>query len=119
MGLCIGGAWCRKQKCKNRCKGWFANMPMVEEGCKKACNDNTSFSRDDYLCSGNYINVGEVMLRYKTDPCPNDGITMQQLLDPLDTHNAESRRLKQYLPVLAGAAILFVVVLLIIPTKNK
>lgn len=119
MGFCLGGKWCRNQKCKDRCRSWFGTMGDVMDSCKGACNSgNTDFSRDEFLCSGDYVDINSVMLRYKIDPCPSDSITLPGLLDPLDSYNEEQRRIKAYTPILVGIGVLFIIMLLIIPTKK-
>jgi hypothetical protein len=92
MGVCIGGKWCRTQECKNRCKGWFGAQPEIERSCKNACKVNSSLKRDDFLCSGEWIDQRVVMSAYGYDPCENDSIIMTDLLDPMGEHKAEEEQ---------------------------
>lgn len=62
------------------------------------------------------------MLRYKFDPCADDDLGLDDLLDPLDTRNQEARTLKSYTPLLIGAGVIFIValaLLLFAPTKSN
>lgn len=122
MGFCIGGKWCRTQECRSRCESWFGTMVDVADACKKACNNSVSFTKDEFLCSGKYLDIGPVMLRYKFDPCADDDLGLDDLLDPLDTRNQEARTLKSYTPLLIGAGVIFIAalaLLLFAPTKSN
>ncbi len=122
MGFCIGGKWCRTQECRSRCESWFGTMPDVKDACRKACDGSVSFSKEEFLCSGQYLDVGPVMLRYKYDPCNDDSITMESILDPANKRTEEEDRLKLYAPYLIGASVLFLGALALIlfaPTKKE
>lgn len=119
MGFCIGGAWCRKQDCRKRCESWFGTMPDVMDSCKARCNDSTSFTRDEYLCSGNNVDIGTVMLRYKTDPCPDDNILLSDLLDPLGREDDEIEAARAYTPLIIGIALIMLTGLIYLITNKK
>ncbi|WP_425421813.1 hypothetical protein [Phaeodactylibacter xiamenensis] len=97
-------------------------MPDVKDACRKACDGSVSFSKEEFLCSGQYLDVGPVMLRYKYDPCNDDSITMESILDPANKRTEEEDRLKLYAPYLIGASVLFLGALALIlfaPTKKE
>jgi len=106
MGVCIGGKWCRTQKCKNRCKGWFSGQDDLERACKNACKVTTSFSKDDFLCSGEWVDDGNVILAYGYDPCLGSGREAEEILDPLGNRDREEQRLKQIIPIVVALIVL-------------
>ena len=115
---CIGGKSCRRYDCRQRCKGWFGGMDELERACKGRCNgDSTSFSKEDFLCSGQWVDDGNIILAYGYDPCPNSGRTTEEILDPLGDRAREDERLKTVIPIVlalivliaAGLGILYVV----------
>ena len=99
-------------QCQTRCKGWFSGMPDVERSCKSACKSNTELTKDDFLCSGNYIEEALLIARYGYDPCPNNSTTLEGYLDPLndrpreDAKNEQLSELAVILCIVAGAAVL-------------
>jgi len=105
MGLLCG----RKCECRRRCKSYFSDMPDVERGCIKACSDNRDLSREDYLCSGQYIDQQQFMLSYGYDPCPNDGITMPDVLDPTNSFERGQKNISQLMPVFLGIGLVVVI----------
>lgn len=116
MAFCIGGKWCRRQECRNRCKSWFGQQPDLERQCSALCNNNTSFSREDFLCSGQYVDQNVVILAYGYDPCPNSGPTVQNILDPLSDRQRQDEELEKFTPVLIGGGLLVLAALIILVT---
>lgn len=116
MALCIGGKACRRQACKNRCKSWFSAQPDIERQCKNACKDNISFSREDFLCSGKWVDRTVVMLTYGYDPCPGQagGRTMEELLDPLGDRERDEQKREDLQPVILGGALLILAALVVL-----
>lgn len=84
----------KKCKCKRRCKGWFGLMPDLERACKNACKTQDNLTKDEFLCSGNWVNQQVVMAAYGIDPCANDEITIDDFLDPLGDREAEAEKLE-------------------------
>lgn len=102
----------RRNQCQQRCKGWFSGMPDVERSCKNACKTNTELTKDEFLCSNNYIEEALLIARYGYDPCPGRGATLESYLDPLgdrpreDVKNEQLSELAVILGIAAGAAVL-------------
>lgn len=120
MGFCLGGKWCRTQDCKERCKGWFAGQPELERSCKNACKQNSDLQKQDFLCSGNWVDQQIVFQAYGYDPCPNDGIGLDDFLDPLDDRGRDDQKRKNLQPlILIIGAILFFAVAALIYVKMK
>lgn len=99
MGFCIGGKWCRRQKCNQRCKSWFGLQPDLERACINACKGNTSLAKDDFLCSGKYVDEQVIMGAYGYDPCAATGVDIEDYLDPLDTQAENQERLQSLMPL--------------------
>lgn len=114
MAICVGGKWCRRQECRKRCESWFGTMPDVADACKSACHNSTSFTREQFLCSGKYIDKATVIARYKYDPCPGQGLTVEDFLDPLNDREREDRKLSEYGPVIAAIGFMLLSGLIII-----
>lgn len=115
--LCIGGKMCRRVDCKNRCKSWFTASPELEVACRGRCDSNdTSFTKENFLCSGDWIDDRDVIALYGYDPCPKSGGTIDEVLDPLGDRAREDERLQQIMPlaiaivvlIAAGLAIMYV-----------
>lgn len=111
MGFCIGGKWCRTQECKERCKGWFAGQPELERSCKNACKVNHSLNKSDFLCSGDWIDQQIVFAAHGYDPCPGDGVVIDEYFDPLNDRGREDQKNENLRPViyLVVAALFFAV----------
>ncbi len=114
MGLCIGGKWCRRQECRKRCDGWFGTMGEIRDACRSACHNSTSFTKEEFLCSGDYIDQEYVIGRYKYDPCKDDDITLPGFLDPLNERERQEEQRQDMLPVYAGLGLLFFAALIVI-----
>lgn len=99
-------------QCQTRCKSWFSGMPDVERSCKNGCKTNTELTKDEFLCSNNYIEESLLIARYGYDPCPGRGATLESYLDPLgdrsreDVKNEQLSELAVILGIAAGAAVL-------------
>lgn len=120
MGICIGGAACRRQDCKERCRAWFGAMPDIEYACRNACKSNTSFTKDEFQCSGNWIDDAIVIRNYGYDPCTTGGTSVQQYLDPLaDRAREDQQNTKAFeiAGILGGVALLALLVFLLVIKK--
>lgn len=89
-------------------------MPQVKEACRAACNSSTSFGKEEFLCSGDYVDQQFVIGRYKYDPCPNDGTTLEEFLDPLGSRAQEAQKRQDFIPVIAALAAFLLAGLIII-----
>lgn len=105
MGFCIGGKWCRRQKCNQRCKSWFGLQPDIERACRNACKSNSSLDKDDFLCTGKYLDEQVIMGAYGYDPCAATDINIEDYLDPLDTQAENEQRLNTLMPLFIILAI--------------
>ncbi|WP_425420908.1 hypothetical protein [Phaeodactylibacter xiamenensis] len=115
---CLGGKWCRRNECKDRCDSWFGTMPDVRDACRAACAGNISFSKEEFLCSGNYVDQEYVIGRYKYDPCLDDDTTLEGFLDPLSDREREEEKRNDLMPLIAGLAMIFLAGLIIISTAR-
>ncbi|MCB0653951.1 MAG: hypothetical protein KDC85_21920 [Saprospiraceae bacterium] len=120
MGFCLGGKWCRTQDCKERCKGWFGAQPDIERSCKNACKTNSGLTKDDFLCSGNWIDQQIVFAAYGYDPCAGDNTTIEDYFDPLDDRAREDAKPEKYKDlIIIVAAILLLALAALIYVKMK
>jgi hypothetical protein len=108
-----------KCKCTRRGKSYFSGLPELERGFSKACDSNSKITKEEYLCSGRYIDQAQVILMYGYDPCPNNGVTPAQVLDPLNTQKSSADAAKQAQPMYLGIGILIAVGLLILWLINR
>lgn len=113
--------WDKGCKCKNRCEGQFAH-PSLVEACKGWCKSSADFkngflngriSRQDFLCSGKYINLSTQMLATNTDLCPNDNLTLEDLLTPIDEGEERLEKLQDYTPILIGGGVFILILMLL------
>lgn len=85
-------------------------MPDLERGCRKACDSSDRhLTREKYLCSGKYIDEAQYMLSYGHDPCPDWGLTMDDVLDPTNSFEKNQENLKNLTPVFIGIGALVLV----------
>ncbi|MEO0341156.1 MAG: hypothetical protein AAF242_18320 [Bacteroidota bacterium] len=86
----------------------------MEKGCKKLCGTGkTEFSKQEYLC-GKYVDEELLILAYGYDPCEG-GISMQEVLDPLDSAGDEQRDFERYQDVLiVGGALVFIAIIALV-----
>lgn len=119
MPFCIGKKACARARCKNRCQSWLAGKPDLVKACKNVCKSHSGLEKEEFLCSGKYVDQHDYMLRYKTDPCPEDDIVMQQVLDPLDDRGREEREWQDLQPVLVVLGLLIVAALVILYVLKK
>lgn len=119
-GILLGKKQKKIDECQRRCKSWFSGMPDVERSCKNACKNNTELSKDEFLCSGNYIEEALLIARYGYDPCPNQGLDVPTYLDPLqdrpreDVKNAQLKEVAVILGIVAGAGLLILLLLTVV-----
>ena len=103
MGLFFG----KKCDCKRMFKGWLGPMPDIERSCKNACKTKTDLTKEEFLCSGNWIEQQVLMAAYGIDPCLNDEVTLGDYFDPLgDRENAKEK--------LTGLKDLFIILAILI-----
>jgi hypothetical protein len=112
--------WDKGCKCKNRCEGVFSH-PGVVESCKGWCKSSSNFKngfingkigREDFLCSGKYIDLPTHMLATNVDPCPNDDLTLEDLLDPTNQAETRKQKINDFTPVIIGGAVFIGILLL-------
>jgi hypothetical protein len=114
MAFCIGGKMCRRQECRNRCRSWFGQQADIERQCRKLCNNNISFTREEFLCSGEYVDDALIILSYGYDPCPGSGANVQDLLDPLNDRERQDAELEKFTPVILGGGLMLLAALVIL-----
>lgn len=114
MPLCVGRKACKRAECKQRCKSWFGAQPDIERACKNACGSNSSLTKEDFLCSGNYIDDAIMIAAYGYDPCPNSGTSIEDLFDPLGDRDREDEKLQELQPAIIGGGILVLAALVIL-----
>lgn len=114
MPICIGREACKRAKCKQRCKSWFGAQPDIERACKNACGSNYNLAKDDFLCSGNYIEQAVIIGAYGYDPCLGSGISVEDFFDPLGDRDREDEKLQQLQPVILGGGLLVLAALVIL-----
>ena len=114
MGFCIGGNACRRLACKERCKSWYGLQPDLEKACKNACKGNSSLTKEDFQCSGKYVDEQALILAYGYDPCAG-GVSVEEILDPLDSQGQAAEKLESLsgtflllgILIMAGLAVLY------------
>lgn len=107
------GLFCGKRcECRRRAKSWFSEQPDMERAAIKACSDDSSLTREKFLCSGQYVDQQTYMLSYGHDPCPNDDITMDAVLDPSNSFEKEQEWFDDMLPVFLGMGVILLVAVL-------
>lgn len=109
MGLFCG----KKCQCKRDCKSWFSGMPSLVKSCKNACKGNKTLGKDDFLCSGNYVDQRNVILQFGYDPCMNDDIGFEDTLAGQASGQSGEQwdRLK---PIFLGLGVLIITSLIIL-----
>ncbi len=98
----------KKCRCKQNCKSWFGLQPDLERACVNACKSNSGLSRDEFLCSGKYIDEEVLIGAYGYDPCEG-GVSIEDYLDPLGDRENDKEKLKSLMPVYIGLGILILV----------
>jgi len=114
MPFCIGRTACKRAECKQRCKSWFGAQPDIERACKNACGSNYNLAKEDFLCSGNYIEQAVMIAAYGYDPCPNSGISIDDYFDPLGDRERDDERFQQLQPVVLGGGLLVLAALVVL-----
>jgi hypothetical protein len=113
--------WDKGCKCKNKCEGTFSHPGTVAQ-CKGHCKSSTFFknnfldgdiTKEEFLCSGKWIDIQTHMLETNVDPCPNDGITLDALLDPTKQSEKSKEKLEDFTPILAGGGVLICLLLML------
>lgn len=88
MGLFCG----KKCECKRRCKSWYGLQPDLEKACKNACKSNTGLTKEQFQCSGQYVDEQALILAYGYDPCAG-GVSIEEVLDPTGSQDYEAEKL--------------------------
>ena len=114
MPLCIGRIACKRAECKQRCKSWFGAQPDIERACKNACGVDYNLTKENFLCSGNYIEQAVMIAAYGYDPCPESGISIEDFFDPLGDRDREDKKLQELQPVIIGGGLLVLAALVIL-----
>lgn len=114
MGF-LGISFCGdKCKCKRRCKSWFSGKPDLERSCKNVCKSHSGLEKEEFLCGGKYVSQEDYIIRYKTDPCPGDDITIPSVLDVMNDREREEQEWEDMQPVLLGIGLLIAAALVIL-----
>ena len=87
-------------------------MDSILDACKAACKGDNSLGRDEFLCSGNYLDQQNIILQYGYDPCLNDSVTFEDTLQIEDQWG-------NMRPILMILAILLIGGLAILYIKNR
>jgi hypothetical protein len=82
-------------------------MPDIERACKNACKVDPNLTKNDFLCSSNWIEQQVIMAAYGYDPCTEDSTTIGDYFDPLDQREANQEKL-------AGLSDLFIILAILI-----
>lgn len=114
MAFCIGRRCKNVNRCQDRCGGWFGAQPDIERACKKACRADYDLTREEFLCSGNWIDQAIVIGGYGYDPCLGSGMSVENYLDPLNQREAEKEQATNVQPWLIGGAALVVIALIVL-----
>lgn len=107
-------------KCTQKSKGFFPGQPDLQKGYRNACIGNNSLSKEDYLCSGKYVDEKVIMLAYGYDPCAG-GVNIGQVLDPTNSAEREQENLKQLTPlfIVLGVAVVVGLLAFFLIAKRK
>lgn len=108
-----------KCKCKRRGKAYFSGLPELERGFGKACDSNSNLTREEYLCSGKYIDQVQAMAMYGLDLCPKDAVTFDIFADPTGSKQESNQDFKESQPIFIGLGVLIVAGLLILWLVNR
>ena len=100
-------------ECQRRCKSWFGQTPDVERQCRKACHEDKHFTREEFLCEGNWVDEMAFIAAYGYDPCPDNDTTITDFLDPLNDRERQDKQLEEYTPFIIGGGALLLIVLII------
>jgi len=107
-------------KCTQKSKGFFPGQPDLQKGYRNACIGNNGLTKQDYLCSGKYVDEKVIMLAYGYDPCAG-GASIDQILDPTNSAEREQENLKQLTPlfIILGIAVVVGLAAFLIMAKRK
>lgn len=108
-----------KCKCQRRGKSYFSGMPELARGFGKACDGNQNITKDEYLCSGKFIDQAQVMLMYGYDPCAGTGPSWNEVLDPLATKQENNQDFSASTPIFVGLGALIIVGLVVLWLVNR
>lgn len=78
----------RRNQCYGRCRTWFFNRPELIDPCKDACYNHDGLTKDEFLCSGRFLDEAEYIRKYRQDPCPGIGYTLEEILGTVPTPEA-------------------------------
>jgi hypothetical protein len=106
-------------KCKRRCKGWFGQQPDLERQCKNACKTKEDLTREDFLCSGDWVDEQVVMGFYGYDPCSTSGPTLDDFTGQTKDDERNEEKLNRLMPVFLGLGLLIMGALFILYRTTK
>lgn len=120
MAICLGNKRCQaKAACKKRCKSYFPSQKTLRKGCENLCKTgSTDFEKNQYLCSGKYVDEQAVMFEFGYDPCLASGPTIEETFDPTDTAGQAERNFERMQPVFIGLGVLILIALGVLFFKN-
>ncbi|AEE53729.1 hypothetical protein Halhy_5906 [Haliscomenobacter hydrossis DSM 1100] len=107
-------------KCTQKSKGYFPGQPDLQKGFRNACVGNNALSKEEYLCSGKYVDEQTIMLAYGYDPC-SGGKSIGDVLDPTRSAETEQENLEQLTPVfiILGIGVIVGIIAFVIIAKRK
>lgn len=105
-------------KCTQRGKGFFPGQPDLAKGFRNACISNNNLTKEEYLCSGRYVDEQTIMLSYGYDPC-SGGKNMGEVLDPTNQRAENNEDFQASLPIFAGIGALIVIGLIALYFINR
>lgn len=105
-------------KCNQKAKGLFPGQPDLAKGFRNACIGNNNLTKDEYLCSGRYVNEQTIMLSYGYDPC-SGGKSIGEVLDPTNQRAENNQDFQDTLPILIGIGVLIVAGLITLYLLNR
>jgi len=107
LEACLGYKSCKKLHCRQRCKSWFGAQPDLERACDAACSGNYNLAtKDEFLCTGNYVDRRVVMSAYGYDPCSGQDATIEEFYDPTGEKQQEAERTQMLWPIVIALLVL-------------
>lgn len=105
MPICIGKRACDRARCKQRCRSWFSGLDDLLDMCRNACGQhaNEIQTRDDFLCSGRWVNDDRIISQYSIDGCGTNDYTQDDF-----ANEGKPNLWKSSGPIIALALILII-----------
>lgn len=82
-------------------------MPDLVDAAKAACKGNSGLSREEFLCSGRYVDQRNVILKFGFDPCLEDEIDFEDTIAGQEA-GADEEQWERLKPIVYGLGILIV-----------